>query len=332
VECSICNKGLAHASLPAHMLSQHGVVYLDNQPAPADEPAAEYRMNVPGHPISVDCPVDGCDGRATKRYNMRKHFMHRHPNDTPIILEEGNRPLPKCELCGMHVPYIALNSGHQRTATCKYGQGLRRQRDAELEVRRAKEVIFTACGSPLESVSSFRYLGRPLTSTDDDWPALHWNLGKARRRWGTVSRVLVRDGANHRCMAMFYKAVVQSVLLFGSETWVISDRMMKALRGFHHRAARRITGMMPHRVGGEWVYPATSDVLKKAGMYTIERYISIRRSKFVDYVATRPIGEVFNGVERLSGSPSNRRFWFGQEIVLDEQEVGGVGQEAADVE
>ena len=106
-------------------------------------------------------------------------------------------------------------------------------------------------------------------------------------------------------MAMFYKAVVQSVLLFGSETWVMSDRMMQALRGFHHRAARRITSMMPYREGGEWVYPSTTEVLKEAGMYSMEHYLNVRRNKLVDYVATRPIGELFNGVERMSGSANN---------------------------
>ena len=142
----------------------------------------------------------------------------------------------------MHVPFVALNGRHHQTADCRSGTDLRRQRAAALEARRAREVVFSACGAPLESVSSFKHLGRPLTSTDDDRPALHWNLSKARKRWGTVSRVLVRDGANPKTMAMFYKAVVQSVLLFGSETWVISERMLKALSGFHHRAARRITG------------------------------------------------------------------------------------------
>ena len=225
--------------------------------------------------------------------------MHRHPNDTIAILEEGSRPYPKCSECGMHVPYIALNRGHQSTADCEYGRGLKRQRAADLEARKAREVVFTACGTPLESVPAFRYLGRPLTSTDDDWPALYRNLSKARKRWGSVSRVLVRDGASPRCMAMFYKATVQSILLFGSETWVISGRMMKALEGFHHRAARRITGKMPYREGGEWIYPSMTAVLKEAGMYSMKHYLNVRRNKLVDYVATRPIGELFDGVERL---------------------------------
>ncbi len=35
-----------------------------------------------------------------------------------------------------------------------------------------------------------------------------------------------------------YKAVVQAVLLFGSETWKLSPASLKSLEGFHIRAAR----------------------------------------------------------------------------------------------
>ena len=105
---------------------------------------------------------------------------------------------------------------------------MQRQRAAAEDARQAREVVFTVCGQPLESVLFFKYLGRLLTSQDDDFPALYKNLAKSRKRWGMVSRVLCQEGANPRAMAMFYKAVLQAVLFYGSETWVITDRMMKA--------------------------------------------------------------------------------------------------------
>jgi len=221
----------------------------------------------------------------------------------------------------MHVPYEALNTGHRNTADCRYGRDLWRQREAAEAARRAQGQTFTACDVQLETVTSFRYLGRIITSTDDDWPALYRNLTKARKRWGMVSRVLVRDGASPRAMAMFYKAVVQSVLLYGSETWVLTDRMLKTLTGFHHRAARRITGMVAYRApGGEWVYPPIDEVLKEAGMYTMEHYISKRRNRLVTYVATRPIYDLCCDAVRPSGSP-NRMFWWDQVVRGDDVDV-----------
>ena len=39
----------------------------------------------------------------------------------------------------------------------------------------------------LQTVPSFKYLGRILTEGDDDWPAVAGNLGKARRAGGDCS-------------------------------------------------------------------------------------------------------------------------------------------------
>ena len=49
-----------------------------------------------------------------------------------------------------------------------------------------------------------------------------------------------------------------------------------------------------------------------------------RWNKLVDYVATRPIGELFCGVERMSGSANNRMFWSNQVIATAEQEEADV--------
>ena len=67
-------------------------------------------------------------------------------------------------------------------------------------------------------MSTFKYLGRPLDQTDDNWPAVRWNitrLGKVRERLGEFLR---REGEDPRVTEMFYRAVTQAVLLFGLET------------------------------------------------------------------------------------------------------------------
>ena len=71
-------------------------------------------------------------------------------------------------------------------------------------------------------MSSFKYLWRVLTAGDDDWFAVAGNLGKARRSWGRLYRVLGREGADLKVSGTFYKAVAQAVLLFGAETWVLA--------------------------------------------------------------------------------------------------------------
>ena len=63
-------------------------------------------------------------------------------------------------------------------------------------------------------------------------------------------------GDDRKDRAMVYKAVVQAVLMYGRKIWVVTDDIMKFLEGFHHRTARRISGMMAQRGDGggwEWV-------------------------------------------------------------------------------
>ena len=59
---------------------------------------------------------------------------------------------------------------------------------------------------------------------------------------GTAEADTGREGADKRILGKVFKAVVQHVLLFGAETWVLTPRIERALDLFMHGATRRITG------------------------------------------------------------------------------------------
>ena len=61
----------------------------------------------------------------------------------------------------------------------------------------------------LNTVPSFKYLERILMAGDNDWAAVAGNLGKARKSWGRLHRILSREGENKRVSGNFFKAVVQ---------------------------------------------------------------------------------------------------------------------------
>ena len=58
-----------------------------------------------------------------------------------------------------------------------------------------------------------------------------------------ISRVFKKTGATVWSREMMYKLLSQTVMLYGSESWVVTWVMLKVLEGFHHRSAIRITGM-----------------------------------------------------------------------------------------
>ena len=58
-----------------------------------------------------------------------------------------------------------------------------------------------------------------------------------------IARVLAKKGATVWVRWMIYKEVAQLVILYGSESWVVTGEMMKVLERFNHWLARQITGM-----------------------------------------------------------------------------------------
>ena len=57
-----------------------------------------------------------------------------------------------------------------------------------------------------------------------------------------MTRILSREGAEPRVSGFFFKAVVQAMLLFGLETWVVIPRTGWALGEFQYQVARRLMG------------------------------------------------------------------------------------------
>ena len=85
-------------------------------------------------------------------------------------------------------------------------------------MRENLERAFHAYGKPMKAVSEFRYLGRLLSATDDDWLVVAGNIRKARVSWGRLAKFLGREGADPKVSRSFYTTVTQQVLLFGAET------------------------------------------------------------------------------------------------------------------
>ena len=127
----------------------------------------------------------------------------------------------------------------------------------------------------MENVTTFRYLGRPLDQTDDDWPSVQRNIMRTRSVWGILGILLQHEGAEPRVSAIFYRAVVQAVLLYGSETWVLLAAMQRKVEGVHTGFLRQITGKRVRRQrDGTWETPGAEGVREASGTQSARIYIS----------------------------------------------------------
>jgi hypothetical protein len=156
-------------------------------------------------------------------------------------------------------------------------------------------------------------------SYNNDIQAVQSQLCKARETWARVGQVLRKENAPPQVSAKFYKAIVQSVLLYGSETWVLSPAALARLEGFHLRAAYRMAKEHVPRSGPQqqWVYLPLDKVLEECGMHTIEHYIDVRRETIAKYVVGRSILPGRQGTDQRRGLVP-RRWWWEQRMCLDD--------------
>ena len=76
----------------------------------------------------------------------------------------------------------------------------------------------TTYGRPPAPISYFKYLGRILSASENNWPAVVRNLRQAQKNWERMTHVLGREGADAQTLGMLYVVLVQAVLIYVLET------------------------------------------------------------------------------------------------------------------
>ena len=154
---------------------------------------------------------------------------------------------PRCPHCDMLIPCESLNGYHIKTALFSKELERKNHRLATEEVVAGTDTVFWTYGHSFSKVATFKYLGRILTATGDNWIEIVANTWKVKRKWTSLSRILGREGTNEPTSGNFFKSFIQKVPLFCSEMCVVTSRMDKTLGGFHHRVDRRLVIKQPQR-------------------------------------------------------------------------------------
>ena len=184
------------------------------------------------------------------------------------IVQEGSEPLPWYDQCGMNIPAARIFKHRHLDKYHKATERRPRRRDVETtEICGKMELSLEGGEGTVENVTTFRYLERPLDQTYDDWPDVWRNITRARSVWGRLRTLLQREGTDPRVAEMFYREVVQAILLYGLETWVLLTEMERKVEGTHTRFLRNITGKRALQLGdGTWETPGTEGEWEAEGM------------------------------------------------------------------
>ena len=87
--------------------------------------------------------------------------------------------------------------------------------------------------------------------------------------------------------------MIQAVLLFGADSWVLLDMMIRTVDSTHVDFLRRITGKQERfQADGSWETPAYKNVIQAVGMKTEAMYKFYRQAKVVQWVDLQTLLEV----------------------------------------
>ena len=119
------------------------------------------------------------------------------------------------------------------------------------------------------------------------------------------------EGLEIKVSEMFYRAVVQAVLIFVSESWVLSEAMDKTVEGAHTGFMCQIMGKRAYRnMDGVWVTLVTGEVQEAVGVQSVATYIG----RIQGCVAFHPIFELCVRENIYYGGEGHRRYpWWWQE-------------------
>ena len=104
---------------------------------------------------------------------------------------------------------------------------------------------------------------------------------------------MVQEGADAKTSGMFYVSLVQYILLFGVDTWVVTPCILKALYILNNRAAHQISSRFNQQQRNViWVYPPISETLMGALLSPFGYYITCRKNNLAQYITMWPIYDI----------------------------------------
>ena len=136
------------------------------------------------------------------------------------------------------------------------------------------------------------------------------NLSNLQKKWARMSWILGWEGADTRTSGTFFKAVVQAILLFGSETRVVITCIFCTLGGFQNWIGLQLKGIQPRcKPNISWVYPPLGETMEAEGMGTAKDYITWRHNMTVHYITTWKILKIYMGTKRMVVLMESMHWW-----------------------
>ena len=133
-------------------------------------------------------------------------------------------------------------------------------------------------------VDKFCYLGTMLTRDCRDDEDVCCRIKKAGNAFGSLRRSLFANPyIDYDAKGAVYRTLILSILLYGAETWCLTEKLYNQLRLFHHTCVRAM-----HRVNRRHVFLhhiSNMELLDNVNVKSIEFYVTKCQLSWLGHVA-----------------------------------------------
>ncbi|KAJ4449364.1 hypothetical protein ANN_00762 [Periplaneta americana] len=177
-----------------------------------------------------------------------------------------------------------------------------------------------------EEVEKFIYLGATVTNINDTREEIKRRINMGNACYYSVEKLLSSSLLSKNLKVRIYKTVIIPVVLYGCETWTLTQKEEHRLRVFENKVLRKIFGAKRDEVTGEWRKLHNTELHALYSSPDIIRNLKSRRLRWAGHVAR--MDESRNAYRVLVGRPEGkrplgrpRRRWE-DNIKMDLREVG----------
>ena len=154
-------------------------------------------------------------------------------------------------------------------------------------------------GRPLESVNKFTYLGSVVDTTGGSASDIKARMGKARAAFISLNKVWKDHTRSLKTKLRLFNSNVKSVLLYGCESWSLTQTLTNKLQGFVNGCLRRILRVRwPDMIRNETLWQRT-------GQKPLAKELGQRRWRWIGHTLRKPSSSITR--HALQWNPQGQR-------------------------
>ena len=143
----------------------------------------------------------------------------------------------------------------------------------KLEKLQETRGVVMLMGTQLENVALFKYLGSLFAANGLQQRDIKARIAMAMTRCGQLSHLFADPNLGPRLKLRLYKVAVCSLLIYGCESWNLSDKVLRQINGANSSMLARFTGQTQRQ-----------EARRATTSYDLVRHIRVMRLKWLGFI------------------------------------------------